>query len=482
MSRIPVSRFRPLPGQGIGGARRRAPRIFSGPTLIVVTSALLGVSVTAAPVPTLILAGAACACALLCAAPTYALPSVALAAYALLPTNYLPGNTVTNSLSPGLLVLAIWLVRVSLEHHPQDPLSIRATAPAIALASWLVVTLAWSIDLQTSIVYTGAIGLLLMAPFALAERADARTIDLLTQTWLGVASALSCLAILERITETNPLGSFYQIAQGRPLDQVWAVYRVTTTLGHPLANAFFFSATVGLSIGILSKRASPLSIVSLCLALTALTLTASRAGLVAAGGAAVVVLAVSTFDTRRKATYRLGIPIAAVCLGAIAYYSPLVQDRLTSDEAAASGTVRSIAWTIARTTADAYHYVGSGPGTSTQAVASVRPTDYILESSLYQLLISIGIPGLILMAATILSAFVSGVRYRNYGGLGLLAACTLSSLGFNMAESYRPGWLLFGLAVILARQRRTKDSDTRVQPTGSLPRALESRVPVNHHK
>ena len=59
---------------------------------------------------------------------------------------------------------------------------------------------------------------------------------------------LAAYGLVEFIAAKNLLDPWYALAVS-PLVQKWDTYRITTTIGHPLLNGMFFSASFALFAG-----------------------------------------------------------------------------------------------------------------------------------------------------------------------------------------------------------------------------------------
>ncbi len=102
----------------------------------------------------------------------------------------------------------------------------------------------------TAVAWTAGFAVLALLPAALVpfEPAAARPI---VSTWTGLAAVLGVYASLEAwVLRDNPLlGWAYRSAPAPDgFDQIWSVYRATTTMGHPLVNATFFAVALPLAV------------------------------------------------------------------------------------------------------------------------------------------------------------------------------------------------------------------------------------------
>lgn len=165
-------------------------------------------------------------------------PSVALLGYAAVPVNYLAVPGSLQLLSPLVAGLGAWSLRLLLVDRRLVP-NKDVVAAAVLLASWLAgISLLTSVDRTLSLKWCLAFGLGVLLP-AVAGRAVAGTQRLVAATAVGIVGTLGCYAVVEALAQGNaPMKRVYD---DFGLTQMWSVYRVTTTLGHPLSNSLFFA-------------------------------------------------------------------------------------------------------------------------------------------------------------------------------------------------------------------------------------------------
>jgi O-antigen ligase len=360
----------------------------------------------------------------------------AFAVTVLVPLRALPVPEVMTVASPGLALLVVWVCRA------------RPSAAAAAgrgglwrlcmlygLVTWLLVGTVASRFIDHSLAWSATFALSVLLPLFVLP--DAKSVDLLKRTWLVLAAVLAVFAVIEFVMHANPVyGELY--ARGEyPLVQNWSVYRVTTTLGHPLTNGLFFAMSCGLAFGEYWRTGRLPLFALAALSGVGLTLTASRGSLLAAGAAGLAVMACGLLVLRAgRRGLRLLIALIAVAgLVAIAQ-TDILRDRNSSAEGQVSTSDRSAAFDVAMGTAEDTHWLGTGPGTSNPATRGDVSNGLIIESS-YLFVLLLGTSG------------VAAYRRGRAGELGALCAYAVAAAGFNLLEANRPAHVLLGLALLL---------------------------------
>ena len=375
-------------------------------------------------------------------------PSIAVLGYALVPVNYLVVPGFEQLASPLVAGLALWSARVLQKtHRPTAP---RWMVTLIAvLGFWLtLLTLTQSVDPVLSMKWCLALGMGVLLP-ALVVRAVPEAAVLLTRTLLLIASMLGVFGILEAALRENPALALPYRDFG--LTQTWAVYRITTTLGHPLSNSLFFVTVASLGFGLALTHRDRFALVASVLAAVAATLTGSFSSAVVAAVAGVLILLASAVNRSAKPGR---IVIFALCLaGGVVLsvktpFSP-VADRHASAEAQGSTAYRSGLVTRVRVAALHTHYIGSGPGTTGRVTRALVGNPLPIENGWAELLISTGAVGVGLMALLFAGTGLHALRWGQVGPLGALAAYALAAGAFNWFEGDKSGLGLIGVLLIL---------------------------------
>lgn len=417
----------------------------------IVAAAGIGVLLGAAFLPTLVLLLAASCIVASIALPVSWLPSFALAGFALLPVKQLPFPGEPAAINPGALIVLIWIMRMVLEHHRRTPERTNRlpwTIPVLAL--WCVVGVATAPRLGTSLGWTAnflvlALGVVTVARFDLGSVRKAR------ETWIVLSSSLGAFALVEAfILKANPLyGSTYQTAQPA-LKQVWSVYRATTTMGHPLVNALFFSIGCVLAIEARMRRRGRWDSIAILLSAGGVIATASRAGVIAVvfGALTVVVLRSRARSSSRIRTAVLG---SMLVIGvALAGSSTYLAERNRSEEAASSAAYRR---TTLKTSVGVLAHspvLGVGPGladTEKKTLATGRSRLGGIENSWLELLVSLGPVGLLLTVLLVIQRWRSARASGDIAMQGVLVTYAVMCSAFNMIEAHLPGLLILGLVL-----------------------------------
>ena len=270
--------------------------ILAVPGLLVLTAGLLWAGSPATMITVLWLLGAVCVALM---APLRWGPAVGLLGYAAVPVNYLviPGSL--QLVSPLVAALAVWSVRTAVSRRSLLPQR-EVLAGAVLLGGWLgLITLVTSTDQEGSLRWSLAFGLGVLLPVA-AGRAVPGMSRLVVSTSLMITATLSLYALAEAVARTN--APLHRVYEDFGLTQVWAVYRVTTTLGHPLANSLLFGTFFALLFTTAVLRANLLLSLGALAALAAATLTGSFSSTIvcAVGGG----VALTGMAIRRDVTWR----------------------------------------------------------------------------------------------------------------------------------------------------------------------------------
>lgn len=274
-----------------------------------------------------------------------------------------------------------------------------------------------------------------------AIRGDA---SLVPGAWMKIGASLGVFAIVERLVwNANPLYDSVYASGG--LDQRWAEYRVTTTLGHPLVCSLFFGTATAFALGRCLERDRPGRRPLLLLALnaTGLLLTLSRTGVAAVAAAALVVLvAVVVRGDRSSATKVLALMVCAVPAAYAAQY--ILSSRLASGEASTSSDFRSEILRLAAVGVREHPTLGFGADGLQQAGASLGLASGNFENSYVDLALAQGLPFALAWVSLAVVVAVAAARRGNYAALAGVTALSLSVAGFNFVFGHPSLLLLVG--------------------------------------
>jgi O-antigen ligase len=322
------------------------------------------------------------------------------------------------------------------------------------LVAWLVVVgvlgSLFGLRPVPSLVFLVPVVVLVAVPLALREM-PAEDHRLLVRAWAWSVAVLSAYGLVEFIAAKNLLDPWYALAVS-PLVQKWDTYRITTTIGHPLLNGMFFSASFALFCwqllderSVIGRKAAMLGMVA---SLGATVLSGSRSALIATafGGAVVSLASTSRHPARVRWAIRLGLPV-----GLVAAFSYVWTSRLGGVEADTSVDERRDIYGTAAQLIDQRFMLGSGPGYAWEQNEMYGPyPDIPLESSALELIVGWGVLGTAVALVLCAAYTVTVVRRGRALALAPLAAVLTSSLFFNFIEGEPKGMLLVCSAILLA--------------------------------
>ncbi len=424
---------------------RLRPGVVAVPVGVIAVA--LGACVAIAPVEAALALLVAFALLALAAAPVETLPALALCCFVLLPVNDLPVPSFLRGASLGVVVMVVWLMR---REAPRQPLPVATRISGYLLICYLLATTAFTIEIARSIVWTMAFGASVLLPIFVGGFTD-REARRVIRTMIVLAAGLSCFAAIEYLLHRNPIFGTLYTEGPFPVIQHWKTYRVTTTLGHPLYNAMVFAAATAAAFATYLQTRRVAYLAAFIVTLMGLFLTGSRGALFLTPAAIVVVV---IFQLRKgdKPLRGLGRIVLIIAIGigvAGVLYAQTVGARASTGEARSSTEARYRDVGVSLSTASHTHFLGSGPGTSNSAkdegAESVNASSLVIENSYLQLLVSIGIPGLLLVLVLFASIMREGVRRSQLPATAAFVSVALVISTFNFAEGDRPGLILLGL-------------------------------------
>ncbi len=419
------------------------------------------------------------AVALLTLPPVHVLPTVALVAFVLVPHKIFEASIVP-PLPVALVVVAVWLIRRLVRQRGSVPVPIgRVKAIYLLVASafvaWSLLTTVWSINPARSLGWTVLFATLALAPSFLADlTAEAR---LLARVWPVMGAVLGVWAIIESITQFSLYERLYGLLRIPYLDQHWEVFRTSLSFGHPLYAGAFLAATAALAFGILIARPGWLIAVCTTLTVAGLVTTVSRGAFLGLGAAVLVMLvaALVTADAHNR-RWRLLLTGGSVLAAVAVVFSPPVLQRLGSSDASGSDLFRlRVLETVFQEAAQS-GWMGVGAGNSRLAVLDQVT---FIESSLLQLLLSVGIIGLLLAGLILVVAVIGGLGRRNFAFVGALIALSIALTTFNALDDLYTTHVILGL-VLLGVWGGGIQSPTRDRSGGWVPLGALNATPISH--
>lgn len=372
--------------------------------------------------------------------------------------------------APAAVMILIWSARV-LAQGPKDErytTSSRATVLAVAyfLTGWFAILAIANDSTATQVKWAISFVVLVLVPVLIGVSQSEYLA--LEKCFIVLSACLGFMAVVEFYLEYVPLYSYLYELHNVASVQHWSMYRVESTFGHPLYAGTFFATCSVFSLGLIMARGRHwLTIFSLVGSSLGLALTASRGALLAAvfGIVFVLILLVSSKQStsrHRAVSYWLVYVIAltaAVLGGSFA-------DRLVSDEAQDSDAGRAAIYAISAEVARSYNYLGAGMGTSEQAVLRSNYIGLPIESSFWQLLVSVGLPGVLLTGALIGMAIIQALRAGHRIAAAILATFVVTVLFYNWVDDLLPQHLFLGILTAMCFRFSKPVSDSEQMPVG----------------
>ena len=409
--------------------------------------------------------------------PVHILPAVALVAFALIPSRLLPQDGPIGALSLTTMVIVIWALRRLLPIK-EDTRTATPPAPfrsatryfAVLFLAWTLFTLVRSTDLQASIGWMISFSAAVLLPLCIG--ASTREAYWIRRTWLLLGAWLGAYALLEGLLRFNPIWGGFFTALGLTDHQHWSVYRADASFGHPLFAALFFAVACALAVGIWLQESSKPALAAAVFSGLGLVATVSRGALLSAAIAIGFAYAVSLVlrGDKRWGKFALLAVLIVVAVAGLFQFDAFTA-RNNSLEAELSSYARDLGVSVSLQAADLTGWIGSGPGTS--GITGRLFDDVTIENSMLQLLISIGLPGLILFLLMIGSAIAHALSRRAVGAAAALVAYSVCIAGFNAIDALRPMHLLLGCLLILALNAARADTASPLEPVAR--RALSVR-------
>ncbi|MEU1971721.1 hypothetical protein ABZ477_08685 [Microbacterium sp. NPDC019599] len=417
------------------------------------------------------------------ALPVHTLPALALAVLALVPTRLIPNDGPFNALPPLAILMGIWVFRrfvlgqrppgdeAPLPDHDRMGPRFAVYATAGLLAVWLGISTVLGGISETTLGWTLSFVVSVLLPLLVFDaRAEAR---LLARVFLVLGAIVGGYLLVEGTLGTSPI---YGLLVGGGDDFMFSVYRARAAFSHPLFASAFLTIPAALGIGTWLVSGRRWALVCGALAAAGVVMTVSRGAIAAIGVAVGFALLIGPVFIGWKNVTRwlqlLGITVVGGVL--VLNFGPLVQ-RAGSIESQLSAGVRDRAIEVALQASQVSGWLGTGPGTS--GVTGRLFDDIIIENSMLQLLISVGIPGLLLflllMASLMWQAWVRG----NLGIVLAIIAYVVAISGFNSLDAVRAMHVILGFLVIIATHGAASFADApKPMPAFAQAKASEPRI------
>lgn len=383
--------------------------------------------------------------------PVDTLPALALVAYVFIPRTVLALQNVTDVFTPSFVIIIVWALRSYSRRDKPERLFRAPTAArvlAIIFVLWMVVSLLLNRVIPTSLVWMLDFTVLVLIPLFVPF--TQKTIENVQKAFLVCAVILAVYCTIEFAAQFNPLQPLLGTL-GIPDVQHWSVYRSYATLGHPLYAGLFFAIAFAIALGRKLEARGRFNISIAAISLLGLLTTVSRnsIGAVAVASGLMIIASLVTRSRLSGVTrVALGAIVGAAAIGVT--QAPVFQDRLDSSEAAGSTAARDAIVSIALRAAEAHSWLGGGPGNSLIIAKPYNVRETIIENAYLQLLISVGIPGLVIFALLFVGGAVWSFRSGSFVGIGAATAYAFSIGFFNIIETSQASLILGGIVLLLA--------------------------------
>lgn len=388
------------------------------------------------------------------AVPRYWLWSGALCVSALIPIESLPVPHLLVVANPALMVVLVLAVRTILGGRPTPFWVGPQVWLLLAFTGWLLVSVVTSIQKGTAIGWMVSF-LVLILLLTLLGFGDRRAGRVAESTWIVLGAVLGAYALLETfVLHANPL--FGGIFAGGPsgLTQHFAIYRATTTLGHPVGNGLFFAAAVPLALGrMVARDRIGWHLLATVLAAGGVVASGTRTAFIAAlVSSAIVLFGPTSARLLNRGGVGLRLVVAVAMALTLAFGVWYLAARNNSAEGASSSSFRSTMITVAQQGVVESPLVGVGPG-----VAAVRWRSELtgtngagaFESMWLEMVVGSGVPALLLGFTVFGTAIGTALRSRATPAAAGLIAYLVTASGFNVWEGGRPGMVWIGLLMVM---------------------------------
>jgi hypothetical protein len=401
--------------------------------------------------------------------PVETVPAVALTIFALVPPRILPQDGPLNAMPLTTIVLVVWAFRrivlgqgngnpagagtsgtatpgTGRSGPASQPFKTAAVIFGALFFVWGLLSIFRSPDLQTSLGWLISFTAGALLPLVVGRAR--REAELIQRVWLVLGGWLGAYAVVEAVLRTNVLwGTVYDLI-GLPNAQHWAVYRAGASFGHPLLAALFFAVALSLAVGSWLTTRSSWTLAAAIFSGLGLAVTVSRGALLAGAIAATFAYFAALLIRGEKRWSRFAAAGGLAIVGMIGITQfDAFSARDTSAEGELSTGARDLALWVALQAGHLTGWIGSGTGTS--GITGRVFTDVVIENSLLQLLIGVGIPGLLLFALLVGSAFFHALSHRAVGAAAGILAFAICISSFNALDGVRAMHLLLGCLLIL---------------------------------
>jgi hypothetical protein len=420
----------------------------------VLLAALLGMALALGPLPAAAALVAVLAAFGLLAAPRYWLWSGALCVSALIPIEALPVPHALVVANPAMFVVIVLALRTILGGRSTPFWMGPQVWLLLAFTGWLLVSVVLSIQKGTAIGWMISF-LILVVLLTLVGFGDRRAGRIAETTWIVLGAVLGAYALIEAfVLHANPLlGGIYASGPG-DLTQHFAIYRATTTLGHPVGNGLFFVAAVPLALGrVVARDRVRWHLLATALAAGGVVASGTRTAFIGAlVSGAVVLFGPSSAKLRNRGGVGVRLAVAIAMVLTLAFGVWYLAARNNSAEGESSSSFRSTMITVAEQGVTESPLVGVGPGlAAVRWRAELTGTNGAgaFESMWLEMVVGSGVPALLLGFAVFGTAIGTALRSRATPAAAAMIAYLVTASGFNVWEGGRPGMVRMGLLLVM---------------------------------
>lgn len=399
--------------------------------------------------------------------PVKVLPAAALVLYAAVPARLLPDSALVSLMPIGTVLLVIWRLRLWVlssigsrsrsqrgertGHDSPESTHVVAALFAGLFVAWAVISAVVHASGPFAVGWMISFSVAVFVP--LTVRDASKEAKIVGQTWVGVGAIAGAYAVFEFLTGGSPLfGALYE-AVGAQSSQHWSVYRAEVSFGHPLFAGAFLAVATALAAGTWIARGGRLYLAAAALSAAGVVSTLSRGSMVATIVAVALGLLLATMGRGRGRGGRAAfIALAAAAAIVVVFQLDAFNERANSVEAELSAGARDTGLTVAIQSAQYSSFLGTGPASSGQTASQFGTV--VIENSFLQVLISLGLPGLLTLVGFLAAVFVVALRAGRLPEASALVALVIALSGFNGIDAVRATHLMLGLVVLLALHGR----------------------------
>lgn len=419
----------------------------------------------------------------MCVVEVHVLPTIALATCFAV-SDRMADYDVAPLLAPASLVMVLWWLRKQ-RSGPDQASAPAAPVPgrrpllllSLLLAAWTVPLLLISSSPRLGLSWVLTFGVAVVAPLTVRDLNAEAALLQRWLPWLGAAAA--GYAVVESLVGDNLVFNPILRALGSTSGQHWAVYRSESSFGHPLVAGLVFAVVLVFCAGrwLETRRSTYLLLAGVNGA--GMVSTVSRGSYIAAAVGIAALVALGLLVGRRLSRTRsVAMVVGFSGLVYLALQLSAFSERQSSAEALASVLARSNTRVIALDAARAHSWLGAGPANSLSAAAPYNFQELPIENSFYQLLISLGAPGLALFCALLVGMLLIAYRRHNYAAVAAVTAFSVACSGFAALDTRRDLIVLLGLLLVLCLAH----SPASISPDGhsAWPRRLADEDVFEH--